>query len=292
MIDLPQKIDLSHWNLTIPAGAKIIQTKKLQTYASEWFVRNADGSITFFAPSSGDGMKSTTNSAYPRSELRETLPNGDDDEANWSLGSAPVHSLSATLTVDALAKSKKAIIGQFHGKSTKPPFKLQITGDTIYVQYRPKYNGQEIKDPILKGYHLGDMLDYSAEVTSGGAFTVVVNGVTRQYQFDVASYKGDKWYAKAGMYSQEKIGGEGAGRATFYALTMTHGNQKAQTVDLEPVRVQPAALPAAEQPAESEDTTAGIRERLSAMEDLLDDLPEGSVGSCAPRLIRSGRFSE
>ncbi|TCL15374.1 hypothetical protein EV691_14628, partial [Azotobacter chroococcum] len=29
---------------------------------------------------------------------------------------------------------------------------------------------------------------------------------------------------------------------------------------------------------ESEDTTAGIRERLSAMEDLLDDLPEGSVG--------------
>ncbi|MEE4464722.1 polysaccharide lyase family 7 protein, partial [Azotobacter chroococcum] len=130
-----------------------------------------------------------------------------------------------------------------------------------------------IKDPILRGYQLGGQIEYAAEVTSGGQFTVTVNGVTRQYQFDVASYKGDKWYAKAGMYSQEKIGGEGAGRATFYALSMTHGVP--QPVQLEPAHVQPAA---AIHPAESQDTTAGIRERLSAMEDLLDDLPEQSVG--------------
>ncbi|SEJ65248.1 Polysaccharide lyase [Azotobacter beijerinckii] len=218
-------IDLSHWNLTIPAGAAIIQTRQLQTYESKWFTRNADGSITFYAPSSGSGIGSTTNSIYPRSELRETLPNGNYKQAGWSLSSARLHRLSATLTVDFLAASKKAIIGQFHGGSTKPPFKLQITGNTIYVQYRPKYNGEEKKDPIFKGYKLGNRLAYSAAVSSDGEFTVMVNGEVRKYQFDVASYRSDKWYAKAGMYSQEEIGGVGAGRATFYMLSMTHGDR-------------------------------------------------------------------
>lgn len=218
-------VDLSHWNLTIPVGATIIQTRQLQTYESKWFTRNTDGSITFYAPSSGAGIRSTPNSIYPRSELRETLPDGADKEANWRLGSARVHRLSATLTVDALAASKKAIIGQFHGASTKPPFKLQITGSTIYVQYRPQYNGEEKKDPILTGYKLGNRLAYSAAVTSDGELTVTVNGEVRKYQFDVASYRSDRWYAKAGMYSQQEIGGAGAGKATFHSLSMTHSDR-------------------------------------------------------------------
>ncbi|ACO79344.1 alginate lyase [Azotobacter vinelandii CA] len=217
-------IDLSQWNLTIPVGAMIIQTRQLQTYESKWFVRNADGSITFYAPSSGAGIRSTANSIYPRSELRETLLNGADKEANWHLGSAKIHRLSATLTVDSLAASKKAIIGQFHGTSTKPPFKLQISGGTIYVQYRPQYNGEEKKDPIFEGYRLGNRLAYSATVTHDGELTVTVNGKVGKYRFDVASYRSDRWYAKAGMYSQEEIGGRGAGKATFHALSMTHSD--------------------------------------------------------------------
>ena len=215
-------IDLSHWNLTIPVGAAIIHTRQLQTYASPWFTRNADESITFYAPSSGAGIGSTTNSLYPRSELRETLPDGNYKEAGWGFCSARLHRLSATLTVDSLAASKKAVIGQFHGRSAKPPFKLQIAGSTIYVQYRPAYAGEEKKDPIFTGYRLGNRLTYSAALSCAGELTVVVNGEVRKYQFDVASYKNDKWYAKAGMYSQEEIGGVGAGKATFYALSMTH----------------------------------------------------------------------
>jgi len=217
-------IDLSHWNLTIPVGAAIIHTRQLQTYASRWFIRNADGSITFYAPSSGVGIGSTANSRYPRSELRESLPDGNYKDAGWGFCSARRHRLSATLTVDFLAASKKAIIGQFHGRSTKPPFKLQVSGSTVYVQYRPIYAGEERKDPIFKGYRLGNRLMYSVALSCGGELTVTVNGEVRKYQFDVASYRNDKWYAKAGMYSQEEIGGVGAGKATFYTLSMTHGD--------------------------------------------------------------------
>ncbi|MFD2837019.1 polysaccharide lyase family 7 protein [Azotobacter vinelandii] len=210
-------IDLSHWNLTIPVDAEIIQTEDLQTYASPWFIRNADGSITFFAPSSGDGIKSTKkNSTYPRSELRETLPNGDDDEANWSLDSAPVHQLSATLTVDSLPASGKAIIGQFHGESNHPPFKLQVarlagSADTfkINVQHRPKLNGKELRPSFSRPFKLGEEFSYDVQVTSTGKLSVTIDDETVSGQFDIRSYKNDKWYAKAGIYSQEMVSGKG-----------------------------------------------------------------------------------
>ena len=237
-------IDLSRWNLTIPVDAEIIQTEDLQTYASPWFIRNADGSITFFAPSSGDGISSTENSTYPRSELRETLLNGDDREANWPLGSAPLHRLSATLRVDSLAASGKAIIGQFHGEGSKVPVKIQVTRISgtdrfkVYLQNKPTMGGTEYKPYFAAEIAMGEVFGYDLSVTADGVLSCTLSTASSSEvltaQFDVDSYADDTWYAKAGMYSQEVVGGEGAGQATFFALQMFHGEAPATEQPVDP----------------------------------------------------------
>ncbi|MFC0709010.1 polysaccharide lyase family 7 protein, partial [Azorhizophilus paspali] len=118
-------IDLSRWNLTIPTG-KIVPTKDLPAYKSQYFIHTAEF-IRFVVPHGFDGAGTTPNSKYLRSELRETLPNGDDNEANWKIGSAPLHALVATCQIDSFAASGKMIAGQIHGEGDKPPMKLQAT---------------------------------------------------------------------------------------------------------------------------------------------------------------------
>lgn len=225
-------IDLSRWNWTSPVGAKVTSTQELARRISNAYITfRADGAITFRAPSSGEGIKSTPNSTYPRSELRETLPNGDDKEANWTPESAPIHVLEAALVIDELPATQKAILGQIHGEGNHPPLKIQVTGDTVYVQLRRKRDGSENK-PALGKVKIGDLFSYRIEVYSDWRAKIYFNGkqvvsttlLEDGYQFDRASYAGDSWYFKAGVYSQEKVGGVGAGQATFIHLDMRHGD--------------------------------------------------------------------
>ncbi|WP_225773294.1 polysaccharide lyase family 7 protein [Pseudomonas sp. Marseille-Q5115] len=288
-------IDLSCFNLTIPAGASVIPTKVLNSgYQDPFFQRQADGSITFIAPSNGVNIKSTKNSTYPRSELRETLTNGDDKEANWKPASAELHSLEAEIAVQELPKSKKAIIGQIHGETDHPPLKIQITDTTIYAQLRRKLDGDEDKPVLLKGYTLGQFFTYRFEISKDGKAKFFINGKqvvndtlpAEGYQFDMASYAKDTWYFKAGIYSQEKVGGTGTGRATFRALKAYHGPaQVAQPSTPAPAPVPtpaPAPTPAPTTPATPKPTTPAadgedIKDKLSEMEDVLDDLPDAAV---------------
>lgn len=236
-------IDLSCWNLTIPIGATVISTAKLNSgYQDPFFKQQSDGALTFEAPSSGTGIKPTKNSKYPRSELRET--NRDGTLAWWIPGEGLV-TLYADLQVDSLASDLKGIFGQFHGKGTNVPLKVNITGSTVYLQLRPKYTPDDIEDghpdypedklPILKNYKLGTRLTYKVELDEQMRLNAWVNGnkVVTDYQFDMASYReaykgeGDRWYAKAGVYSQTAVGKQGVGRATFHALSITHGKSQA-----------------------------------------------------------------
>lgn len=273
---------LSRWNLTEPT-AQIIQTDDLQAHQSKYFIRNADASITFCAPSSGEDIDSTANSAYPRSELRETLENGDDREANWSLDSAPLHCLRGRLRVDSLAASGKAIVGQFHGEGHQPPLKIQVTliegtdRFKVYMQHRPMLGGIEYKPSFAAEVALGEEFGYDARVTRDGALSVTLDTAagaeTLTARYDVASYASDQWYMKAGMYSQEAVGGVGTGQATFVGLLLPfHGTAEELAALL--------AQESGEQPA------AGDLEQLVAapsQDDVLvgtgaDDILDGGAG--------------
>lgn len=252
--DLPL-IDLSCWNLTIPVNAETIPTKKLLAgYQSPFFQKQFNGALTFIAPSTGENIKPTKNSTYPRSEFRETNPDGT---LVWWIPGEGYHTLFGDLQVDSLAEDLKGIYGQFHGKGTNVPVKVQLTGTTLFIQLRPIYTPDEIKDgdprypefklPILEDYKLGTRVTYKVELNPLGQLSVWVNGIlkVRAFQFDMASYRaaykgeGDRWYAKAGVYSQTRVGKKGIGRATFYALTIKHTQASSEQPN-PPVTEQPS----------------------------------------------------
>jgi hypothetical protein len=229
-------IDLSCWNWT---GPKIdprtkklfrLETKELIAAAAEregvadqlFFGSDEYGDfMEYIAPSGAGDSGSTENSSYPRSELRQTLPNGDDKEANWRPDTQP-QSLFAKLRVMSLAKSKKAILGQIHGDGNHPPFKEQVTGDILYGQFRKKLNGSEDKIPLGK-FTIGEPFTYQVDMHDDWTMDVYFNGklVVSGYQFDATSYANDTWYWKAGMYSQEDAKtGSGIGRVRFYELSV------------------------------------------------------------------------
>lgn len=303
-------IDLTHWNLTLPVGATVIPTKKLLAgYQDPFYHKRDDGAQVFIAPSSGLNIKATKNSTYPRCEYRETTADGT---LVWWKPWERAHTLWADLQIDSLGESEKGIFGQFHGKGTNVPVKLNLTGTTLYMHLRRKFTPDSIKDgdsnypedkpAILKGYKLGTRFTYKIELNEKMQLNVWINGdlVLKDYQFDVDSYRnaykgeGDRWYAKAGVYSQTKVGKKGQGQATFYGLTITHTDSSAQPAPTTPSQptvpatpeptpapsTPPTAPQAPTKPVETPKPAASgeaIKEKLSAMEDVLDDLPEASV---------------
>ena len=106
--------DLTHWKLTIPTPNKSteIDTNSLVNgYQSEYFYTSPiDGSMSFYVPGNGG---TTSNTAYPRSELRHMCnPSNDDD--NWFVGNG-VHELWANIRVDKNISAPKVIVAQIHG---------------------------------------------------------------------------------------------------------------------------------------------------------------------------------
>ena len=115
-------IDLAMWNLSIPVGvpATTIETPVLAGGYQDHYFQSKDGAIFFWAPVNG----STTETAkYPRSELRETYPDGS--LRNWIYPSAD-HFLRAALNVSQVPSTGKLVIGQIHAyKSSMPLVKLE-----------------------------------------------------------------------------------------------------------------------------------------------------------------------
>lgn len=236
---MSDEVRWASWNLTT-ATLQLIATKALPSFSNAFFYRSSEG-FNFFAPAEGDNIKHTENSTYARTELRETLANGDDDGADWLIDSYPVHILkSGPICIKKLAASGKAIIGQFHGQGENPIFKFNVTLEkgstdtfTLWAQCRVKLGGSETKIALATGLKLGQWYEGYEVWMFADAHALffwenqqVVNDKLPQkgFQFDAKSYANDKQYGKAGMYSQEKLPGKGAGWIIFRTMpTLYHG---------------------------------------------------------------------
>src|SRR5277367_1496316 len=108
--------DLSHWKLTLPdASVSEIQAAQLvagYTNAS-FFYTGSDGAMVFWCPVTGG---TTSESSYPRSELREEL-NPPNDDVNWTGYGSNI--LSAQCKVLQVPSTGKVIIGQIHSVTGK-----------------------------------------------------------------------------------------------------------------------------------------------------------------------------
>jgi hypothetical protein len=196
------------WNLTNPL-LKTVPTKDLSGYVDAFYYPEGEWQV-FRAPSHGDGITHTKNSTYPRSELRQTLANGDDKEANWSPTLPGLFVLEGECRIDSLPKSGKLIWSQWHGESNHPPMKGNATTKNgkiqLLAQLRPKLNGSEVKPVVYDDYKLGTPFRYRWELEAG-RLDLYIDGVKvlAGFQFDLDSYADDTWYAKLGCYSQQVI---------------------------------------------------------------------------------------
>ncbi|VXB19060.1 polysaccharide lyase family 7 protein [Maribacter litoralis] len=121
-------IDLSHWKVTIPegsgkGGAISVEPPEILDYAKNDILKpymyndSTKGALTFYAFPT---RATTANTKYSRSELREQIVPGDDDE-NWTFKQGGT--LKAKLSVDEVSRDKngkyhKVIILQIHGRLT------------------------------------------------------------------------------------------------------------------------------------------------------------------------------
>lgn len=140
--------DLSDWYLSIPenngsgVATSIKENELNNNYSnSEYFYTAADGGMVFKCPI--DGYKTSSNTSYTRTELREMMRAGDTNIAtsginlnNWVFGSSTSSNkskaggydgeLTATLAVNYVTTTGdnsqvgRVIVGQIHASSNEP----------------------------------------------------------------------------------------------------------------------------------------------------------------------------
>jgi len=146
---LPASIlDFSKWNISIPTnrGDGIATTKTVEELLngyenSNFFYTSEDGGVTFKCFVSGP--KTSVNTSYTRSELREMLRGSNTgistqgvNKNNWVFGSAPQSDINASAGFDGLLEATLAvnhvtttgsnshigrvIIGQIHANDNEP----------------------------------------------------------------------------------------------------------------------------------------------------------------------------
>lgn len=226
-------IDLTTWNLTIPShdSATLIDTARLNNgYDSQYFRRQADGSIAFWVPVQG---ALTESARYPRTELRETQADGT--LSYWSLQSSDSY-LSAVMTVTQVPSRGKIIIGQIHskdevGSQNDPLLKLQyhhLRGvGRLEALLRRRPGDTEVENILLaENVQLNERFSYELRITPSGKLGIRVNskGDDSSYYRQLSGYwSAQQLYFKAGAYIQDNYGADNeGGRVIFYWLNTLH----------------------------------------------------------------------
>jgi poly(beta-D-mannuronate) lyase len=209
--------DLLDWKLSVPVDndnngkADSIQEKELSNgyEHSEWFYTASDGGMVFKAPV--DAPKTSINTSYTRSELREMLRRGETsvsaqgiNKNNWVFSSYSSSDksaaggidglLTATLKIDHVtttgdsAQIGRVIVGQIHAKDDEPArlYYRLLPGNSkgsIYLAHgsnggsEQKYNligcSSSSASEFSDGIALGEMFSYSIKVT-GNTLTVTI----------------------------------------------------------------------------------------------------------------------
>ena len=115
-------IDLNTWNLSIPVGqpATTISTPALAGGYQDQYFKRINERLFFYVPISGT---TTPNANYPRTELRETFPDGR--LRNWTYPRGN-HNMISGVVVTQVPSSGRIVIGQIHAyQQLTPLMKLE-----------------------------------------------------------------------------------------------------------------------------------------------------------------------
>ena len=218
-----QILNLTNWKETLPTGSSGSPTEILQptlaTFSiNPWFIVSPDGNgVQFRAPVNG---VTTSNSGYPRSELRE-MTNSGKTLASWSSTSG-THTMTIDEKITAVPKTKKHVVaGQVHDASDDV-IVIRLEYPKLFIDI----NGSD--GPTLDAnYTLGKRFTVKF-VVNGGKTSIYYNGSTTPAYTLSQSYSGA--YFKAGAYTQSNCSTEASGdcsssnygEVVVYNVTVTH----------------------------------------------------------------------
>lgn len=241
-------IELSDWYLSVPTDTdgngrsdSIKENELADGYFDPRFFRlSQDGGLTF--TTSVSGYKTSNNTKYVRSELREMLRRGNEsistqgvNKNNWVFSSAPANDinnaggvdgkLDASLSVNHVTSSGenyqigRIVIGQIHANDDEPARlyyrKLpQNTNGSIYVAHEiaggdDSYfdiigsRSNDASDPE-NGIPLNERFDYSIEV-NGNLLEVTITKLDGSTFSQIIDMK-DSFYDVGGQYMYFKAG--------------------------------------------------------------------------------------
>lgn len=214
-------LNLTNWKQTLPTGSKKkpteIKESALKTFSHDIYFRlneKCDG-VAFRAPVSG---VTTSNSGYPRSELREMDSNGSK-EAKWSTKSG-THTMMIDQAITAVPKAKKHVVaGQIHDKEDDVMV-IRLEHPKLFIDVNGKAG--PTLDP---NYTLGKRFNVKF-VATGGKIKVYYNGSDTPVHTLKKKTTGN--YFKAGAYAQSNCSKEKVcndsnfGEVVIYKLLVEH----------------------------------------------------------------------
>ncbi len=250
-----QILDLTNWKETLPIGSSSspieINQPTLATYVKDpYFVVNSGcNGVQFRAPVNG---VSTSNSGYPRSELREMANNGTTN-ASWTTKSG-VHTMFIDEAITAIPQTKRHIVaGQIHDASDDV-IVIRLEYPKLFIDI----NG--VTGPTLDAnYVLGRRFTVKF-VASDRQINIYYNGST------TPSYTlkkiGSGYYFKAGAYTQSNCTKETScsssnyGEVNIYNLWVQHQSGSSVPNITPPALSQ--GLPSSVLPAGTTQTTLSL----------------------------------
>lgn len=215
-----QQLNLTNWKVTLPTGSSgsptEIKQPALATYSVDpWFKVNAACTGVQFR-SAVNGV-TTSNSGYPRSELREMANNGTSN-ASWSATSG-THTFVFREAFNRLPAVKSHLVGaQIHdGDDDVTVFRLE--GTSLYIT-----RGDDTHYKLVTNNYALNTVFEGKFVVSNGQIKVYYNNVLQTTIPHTASGN----YFKAGAYTQANCSNSSPcsssnyGQVTIYKLQVTH----------------------------------------------------------------------
>ena len=249
-----QNIDLSHWKITIPEGKPSsvgppeIENFETNAILKPFFYRDSENkALVFYTYPAA----STRNSEYSRTELREQMIPGSNND-NWRFSEGGV--MRGTLNVEDVTQNSvgdyhRVIVMQIHGRLTNEQRDLIGEDDNNAPPILKVYWDEgkiRVKTKVLKNPKLNDieiLHEHSWGDDKGKNFKEIVgyDKFTLQVKVDKGRlevslndsetfvYKGasiDRWdifenYFKAGNYFQSRDEGSHA-TVKYYELSISH----------------------------------------------------------------------
>jgi hypothetical protein len=237
-----QNIDLSHWKITIPEGSpsnveppEILNFESNEMLAPFFYRDKEDGSLVFYTYPA----ESTRNSKYSRTELREQMVPGSNNE-NWTFKQGGV--MRGTLQVqdvtqDEVGNYHRVIVMQIHGRLTNEQRDLIGEDDNNAPPILKIYWDEgriRVKTKVLKDFSTDDVSILHESAWGDDKFTLEVRVKKGEMTVTLNDdetfvYKDEsiqRWgvfenYFKAGNYFQSRDEGAHA-TVKYFNLDVSH----------------------------------------------------------------------